>query len=143
NVDRRAARPQGEVWLVTMMRICRQITDTRLTPRHLRFRHNREAIPAEFRTFLGIQVEFGTGADEIVFPAPVASLPVAKRDNYLNDLLRRYADDALAALPRHRGRFRSAVEDTLPQLLPHGKASAFKVAQQLGMSARTLARKLN
>src|SRR4029078_1502241 len=82
-------------------------------------------------------------ADEIVFPAPVASLPVAKRDNYLNDLLRRYADDALAARPRHSGGFCSAVEDTLPQLLPHGKARFSEVAQRLGMSTRTLARKLN
>jgi AraC-like DNA-binding protein len=49
----------------------------------------------------------------------------------------------LLAGPRHFGRFRSAVENTLPQLLPHGKASASKVAQRLGMSARTLARKLN
>jgi len=143
NVDRHSDRHQIEFWLVTMMRICRQITDTRLAPRHLRVRHNRDAMPAEFRTFFGTDVEFGAGADEVVFPAPVASLTVAKRDNCLNNLLRRYADEALAARPRHPGRYRSAVEDTLPQLLPHGKASALKVAQQLGMSARTLARKLN
>jgi len=72
----------------------------------------------------------------------VALLPLAKRDNYLNDLLRRYADEALAGRPRHLGRFRSAVENTLPRLLPHGKASASEVAQHLGMSPRTLARKL-
>jgi len=143
NVDRHSDRHQIEFWLVTVMRICRQITDTRLVPRHLRVRHNRDAIPAEFRTFFGTDVEFGARADEFVFPAPVASLPIAKRDNYLNNLLRRYADEALAARPRHFGRFRSAVEDTLAQLLPHGKASASKVAQQLGMSTRTLARKLN
>src|SRR6516165_6233866 len=103
NVDRHSDRHQVEFWLVTIMRICRQITETRLAPRHLRFRHNRDAIPEEFRTFFGTEVEFGTGADEIVFPAPVASLPVVKRDNYLNDLLRGYADDALAARPRQPG----------------------------------------
>src|SRR5215471_18531392 len=143
NVDRHSDRHQIEFWLVAMMRICRQITDTRLAPRHLRVRHNRDAIPAELRTFFGTEVEFGTGADEIVFPAPVASLPVVKRDNHLNDLLRRYADDALSARPRHPGSFRSAVENTLPQLLPHGKARFSEVAQQLGMSTRTLARRLN
>ena len=95
NVDRHSDRHQVEFWLVTIMRICRQITETRLAPRHLRFRHNRDALPAEFRTFFGTEVEFGTGADEIVFPAHVASLPVVRRDNYLNDLLRRYADDAV------------------------------------------------
>ena len=142
-VDRQSDRHQIEFWLVTAIRICRQITDTRLAPRHLRVRHNRDAIPAEFRKFFGIDVEFGADADEIVFPASVASLPLAQHDNYLNDLLRRYADEALAGRPRHLGRFRSAVENTLPQLLPHGKASASKVAQRLGVSARTLARKLN
>jgi hypothetical protein len=51
-------------------------------------------------------------------------------------LLRRYADEALTGRPRHLGRFRSAVEDRLPRLLPHGKASASNVAQHLGMSTR-------
>src|SRR6516162_7369342 len=72
DVDRHSDRHQIEFWLVTMMRICRQITDTRLAPRHLRVRHNRDAMPAEFRTFFGADVEFGAGADEVVFPAPVA-----------------------------------------------------------------------
>lgn len=143
NVDRRSDRHQIEFWLVTVIRICRQITDTRLAPRHLRVRHNRDTTPAEFRTFFGTDVEFGADADEIVFPAPIGSFPLTKRDNYLNDLLRQYADEALASRPRHLGHFRSAVENALTQLLPHGEGSASKVAQHLGMSARTLARKLN
>lgn len=141
NVDRNSDRHQIEFWLVTVMRICRKVTDTRLAPRLLRVRHKRESTPPEFRTFFGADVEFGAGADEVVFPAPVASLPVVGRDNYLNNLLRRYADEALARRPRH-GLVRSAVEDTVPQLLPHGKARLSEVARQLGMSARTLSRKL-
>jgi AraC-like DNA-binding protein len=35
------------------------------------------------------------------------------------------------------------VEDVLPQLLPHGKACASEVARRLGVSARTLSRKLH
>jgi AraC-like DNA-binding protein len=143
NVDRQSDRHQIEFWLVTVIRICRQITDTRLAPRHLRVRHHRDAMPAEFRRFFGTDVEFGAGADEIVFPLPVASLPVVRRDNYLNNLLRRYADEALARRPRQHGPVRSAVEETLPQLLPHGKPHASEVARQLGMSTRTLSRKLS
>src|SRR6516165_5529171 len=96
NVDRYSDRHQIEFWLVTVMRICRQITEGRLAPLRLRVRHSREPIPAEFKTFFGTDVEFGAGTDEIVFPAPVASLPVVRGDNYLNDLLRQYADEALA-----------------------------------------------
>jgi hypothetical protein len=72
NVERRSDRHQIEFWLVTLMRICRQVTDSRVTPRHLR----RDAPPAEFRIFFGTDVEFGADADEIVFSARVTSLPV-------------------------------------------------------------------
>src|SRR6516164_453951 len=103
NVDRHSDRHQIEFWLVTVMRICRQVTDSRLAPLHLRVRHSRDPTPAEFKTFFGTDVEFGAGTDEVVFPAPVASLPVVRGDNYLNNLLRRYADEALAR-PRQHGR---------------------------------------
>jgi AraC-like DNA-binding protein len=99
--------------------------------------------PATRDKFFGTEVEFGAGADEVVFPPPVVSLPLVRRDNYLNNLLRRYADEALARRPRQHGRIRSAVEDTVPQLLPHGKPSVSEVARRLGMSTRTLSRKLN
>jgi len=143
NVERHSDRHQIEFWLVTLMRICRQLTDTRLAPRHLKVRHRRDATPAEFRTFFGTDIEFGAEADEIVFPSPVASLPVVGRDNFLNDLLRRYAEEALPRRSAQRGRLRSAVEDILTQLLPHGKACASEVGRRLGISTRTFSRKLH
>ena len=142
-VKRHSDRHQIEFLLVTLMRICRQVTDSRVAPRHIRVKHRRDATPAELRTFFGTDIEFDADADEIVFSAQVASLPVVKRDNFLNDLLRRYAEEALARRPLQRGRFRSAVEDVLPQLLPHGKACASEVARRLSISARTLSRKLH
>jgi AraC-like DNA-binding protein len=142
DIDRKSDRHQIEFWLVTMVRICRKVTDTRLALRHLRIRHRRDETPAEFKSFFGCDVEFGADCDEIIFPAPVASLPIVGRDNYLNDLLRQYAEAALAGHPNGRGALRSAVEGVLPQLLPHARASISNVAKQLAMSSRTLSRKL-
>jgi AraC-like DNA-binding protein len=95
------------------------------------------------RSFFGCDVEFGAASDEIVFPAAVASLPIVGSDNYLNNLLLRYAEEALADRPQARSSLRSAVEKVLPQLLPHAKASASNVAQKLAFSQRTLSRKLH
>ena len=142
NIERQSDRHQIEFWLVTMVRICRKVTDTRLAPRHLRIRHRRNEMPAEFKNFFGCDVEFGADRDEIVLPASVASLPIVGRDNYLNDLLRQYAEAALANRPKERATLRSAVEGVLPQLLPHAKGSTSNVAKQLGVSTRTLSRKL-
>jgi AraC-like DNA-binding protein len=145
DVDRQSDRHQVEFWLVTMVRICRQVTDTRLAPRQLRIRHQRANAPAEleFRSFFGCDVEFGADSDEVIFPASVASLPIVGRDNYLNDLLRRYAEDALADRPQERATHRSAVEGVLPQLLPHAMATVPNVAKKLAISRRTLLRKLS
>jgi AraC-like DNA-binding protein len=142
DVDRQSDRHQIEFWLVTLVRICRQVTDTRLAPRSLRIRHRRDEMPTEMRSFFGCDVEFGADSDEIIFPTPVASLPIVGSDNYLNDLLLRYAEEALADRPQVRASLRSAVERVLPQLLPHAKASASNVAQKLAISTRTLSRKL-
>jgi AraC-like DNA-binding protein len=119
-----------------------QCADNRLAPHRLKVRHFRADPPAEFKTFFGADVEFGADVDEIIFSASVASLPIVGRDTYLNKLLRRYAEEALASRPRERASIRSNVERIVPQLLPHGRASASEVARQRGMSSRTLSRKL-
>jgi len=142
DIERQSDRHQIEFWLVTMVRICRQVTDTRLALRLLRIRHRRDETPAEFRSFFGCDIGFGADSDEIIFPASVASLPIVGRDNYLNDLLRQYAEAALADHPKERTALRSAVERVLPQLLPHARASISNVAKRLAMSTRTLSRKL-
>ena len=140
NVDRDADRHQIEFWLVALVRMCRQVTDTRLAPSQLKMRHFRNGTPAEFRAFFGSDVEFGADGDAMSFPAQLAALPVAGRDDYLNEMLRQYAEEALAR--RDRPILRSKVEATLPGLLPHGRATASEVARRLGMSSRTLSRKL-
>jgi AraC-like DNA-binding protein len=142
DIDRQSDRHQMEFWMVTLVRICRQVTDTRLAPRLVRIRHWREETPVEMRSFFGCDVEFGAASDEIIFPSPVASLPIVGSDNYLNDMLLRYAEEALAHRPQERSSLRSAVERVLPQLLPHAKGNASNVAQKLRVSRRTLSRKL-
>jgi len=142
DVERLLDRHHIEFWLVTLTRICRNVTDTRLVPAHVKVRHLRSRIPAGFRTFFGTEVEFGADADEIVLSASVASLPIARRDEHLNRLLRRYAEETLAQRPKRRSSVRAAVERTLPELLPHGRATMQEVARRLGMSSRTLSRKL-
>src|SRR5205085_639720 len=64
------------------------------------------------------------------------------RDEHLNELLRRYAEEALARKPQERTTVRSRAEEVLAKLLPHGRAFASELARRLGMSSRTLSRKL-
>jgi AraC-like DNA-binding protein len=127
---------------VTLVRICRKVTNGRLTPSRLKTKHSRNRTPPEFRKFFGVDIEFGANADEIWFPQPIALLPVVGRDERLNELLRRYAEEALARKPQERLTVRSRTEDVLSKLLPHGRATVLEAGRRLGMSPRTLSRNL-
>jgi len=141
-VERRSDRHHIEFWLTTLVRLCRKLTNRRLVPSHIRVVHNRAMTPAKVRSFLGCEIEFGSNVDEIIFPEAVQSMPSVSADPHLNELLIKYCDEALAHRISNRTSLRSSVENTIALLLPHGKARADEIARRLGMSHRTLARRL-
>lgn len=142
-VERRSDRHQIEFWLVSIVRLCRQLTNRRLIPSRVRVVHHRRETPAEFRSLLGCEIEFGSAVDEVVFPEAVASMPIGSADSHLNELLMKYCEEAISHRPQARASLRSSVETAMAPLLPHGKANAVEVARRIGMSHRTLARKLS
>jgi AraC-like DNA-binding protein len=141
-IDRRSDRHQIECLLTAVIRICRQLTNRDLRPRHVRMVHRHSEATAELNAFLGCEVAFGSDADEIVFAENVGELPVVSGDPYLNALLIKFCEEALAERAAARGSLRRDVEKAITLLLPHGKAQADAVAAQLGMSRRTLGRRL-
>jgi AraC-like DNA-binding protein len=143
NIDRLADRHHMEFWLVTLLRICRAITNTRLAPKQIKLRHFRSETPPDVRSHLGCEIDFAADNDEILFPASIGTLPVVGADVHLNTLLLQYANEALRNRAPRRAGARSRVEDQIAQLLPHGKANASEIARRLGMSRRTLARALS
>ena len=108
--------------------------------------HLREKGAAAFARALGTEVAFGSEADEIVFPSGAAEFPLVDADPHLNKILIQVGEDALNARKRavgtNIGPVRMSVENAVTPLLPHGTARADIVAKKLGMSERTLARRL-
>lgn len=141
-VSRHPDRHQIEFWITAIVRTCRQLTGFRVLPERVRLVHHRTA-GSELAEIFGDNIEFGAPVDDVIFPASIRNSRVVSADPYLNNLLISYCEDALAHRKRKRGSFQSAVENTIAPLLPHGKATAADVAQQLGLSQRTFARRLS
>jgi len=140
-VERLSDRHQIEAWVTFLVRICRQITNRHLMPCHVSFIHRREGGCPELDAFMGREVIFGADADEVRLVGTAPQMPVLGADPYLNRLLVRYCEEARS----HRAAistFRVSVENTIAPLLPHGKARAPEIASRLGVSPRTLARRL-
>ena len=111
-------------------------------PERVRLTHHRTA-KAELGELFGDHIEFGASADEVLLPSELRDSRVISADPYLNNLLIAYCEDALAHRKRKQGSFRSAVENAIAPLLPHGRATAAEVARRLGLSQRTFARRLS
>jgi AraC-like DNA-binding protein len=141
-VSRHIDRHQVEFFVTILVRMCRQLSGLRVLPIKVRFIHRRKCAPAAFLEFLGSNVEFGASADLIVFPQSIKDAPVVSADPYLHNLLIAYFEDALAMRGSRRASFQSTVENEIAPMLPHGKPQAEKVAQRLGTSRRTFARRL-
>jgi AraC-like DNA-binding protein len=138
-VPRRLDRHQIEFWIAAIIRACRQITNRHLAASRVTFVHRRSANP-ELNAFFGCEVAFDADADEAIFSPSCLDVTIVGADRYLNELLVRYCEEALAHRKPGRNAFGLKVENTIATLLPHGRARASEVARSLGLSQRTLAR---
>jgi len=141
-VARHSDRQQIECFMTVLLRLCRQLTGARLTPTRLRFVHSSNEKRAELAAYFGDNVHFSAGADELTFARETRDMAVISADRYLNRLLVASCEEALSRRPAFRGSFRSAVENAIVPLLPHGKARSPEIARRLGLSQRTCARRL-
>ncbi|MCC2958606.1 AraC family transcriptional regulator [Massilia sp. IC2-477] len=112
-----------------------------LGPRHLAFVHAGEAPADEYLRVLGAVPQFGAAANVARFDAALLGMPVPNADPSLYPVLRQHAERLLTE--------RSAGDGILAQVraividrLAHGGARLPTVAASLGVSPRTLQRKL-
>jgi AraC-like DNA-binding protein len=141
-VSRHLDRHQIEFWMAGVVRICRQLTGLSFLPNRVRFSH-RGAPNAEFAKIFGDNIQFSATADDITFSNSIRDAPVVGADPHLNQLLNSYCEEAICQRSGRRGSFRSSVENAIVPLLPHGRARADEISCQLGVSQRTLARRLS
>jgi AraC-like DNA-binding protein len=80
--------------------------------------------------------------DQIIFEKRVKKLPLVSADPYLNEILLRDCEQALAYRRSSEGSLQITIENAISPLLPHGKARLDAVATARGVSRRTLARRL-
>jgi AraC-like DNA-binding protein len=142
-VARHTDRHQIEFWVTAFARLCQRLTDNDVRPVRISFAHPRCSASAELDHFFGCEIAFGADRDELAFARRTSELPVKDANPYLNELLVRHCDEALAQRTRCTTSTRTGVESTIAPLLPHGRARADEVARQLGMSRRTFSRRLS
>jgi AraC-like DNA-binding protein/transcriptional regulator with XRE-family HTH domain len=142
-IPRHTDRQQIEFCLVAMVRISRALSNRQVMPTRVSMSHVRSKGISRFARFLGKEIEFGSNVDEIRFPAGSADWALAGADPRLNKILLKTCEESLSRRKSKLGALRTTVENTIAPLLPHGQAHVDVIARKLGMSERTLLRRLS
>jgi len=141
-IPRHADRHQMEASIVGEVRIARLLTGRQFVPKRVSMVHVRSGSISKLAHYLGEDIEFGSDVDEIVFPTNSAKWPLVEADTRLNKILVKVCEETLSTHESNTSAFRTEVENIISSLLPHGHARAEIVARKLGVSERTLARRL-
>jgi len=142
-IPRHTDRLFAEYGYAVVVRACRELTGRNVSPKAVTFMHGRKTDKPEFDRFYGCPVRFNAAADTMVLATESLSAPILTSDKYLLQILKNACDEVLTKRGEISSTLRAMVENEIVQLLPHGKAQVEKVASNLGMSNRTLARRLS
>jgi AraC-like DNA-binding protein len=140
------AGPQQQITefgLVLVMSFIRLIAGRRLIPERVQFRHSRVTDVSGFETFFGCQVQFGQQSRSIVLKRELLDLPSRSADARLLQILKDHCQEALDK--RRSGEamdLKVEVEYLVATQLHSGPPTISWAARELGMSERTLARRL-
>jgi AraC-like DNA-binding protein len=121
---------------------CRHFTGHRIVPRVVHFIHRRSRGMAKLSRFFGCPVKFAQRHEEIIFSRSELATPITSADDRLLSILHKYADEILRRRPKQGRELIDKLERRLVELIPQGEARAKIVAPELGMSERTLVRRL-
>ena len=140
--SRHRAKQVTEFATAIIVKGIREVVGRNIRPMYVSFAHGRNSDLREFERFFRCAVQFGASRDQLAFSHETLALPLVTEDRHLLETLQPICDEAAKERSTVSGTLRAAVENEAQKLLPHGKARRDNIARALGLSARTLTRKL-
>jgi AraC-like DNA-binding protein len=141
-VERHLDRHQMMFWMTCTLKEARVFTNRELIPTYVGCIHQNLTPPTEIERYFASAINFGAVSDRISFDAQEADLRVVTEDSYLNKFMVAYFDDIAASGRWRQNPLRTRVENAISPRLPQGTANVATIASDLGMSTRTLSRRL-
>jgi len=141
-LSRHDARQSVEFTVAVAVKGLRELVGRRVRPLKVAFAHTRNSHLREFERFFGSPVEFGAPSDQVSVSNETLALPLVTGDPHLLETLRSFCDQAASERHTPAETLRASVENEVQQLMPNGAVDRGAVARALGMSERTLSRKL-
>jgi AraC-like DNA-binding protein len=134
-------RQDSEMTFAAVVSLCQITLDKNWTPISVEFQHSKPIDTSEHKRLFGCPIIFDAPVNRITFQSSSLKLPIAKADEGLCRMLDRHAQELLAKYPP-RDTVIDNARTVITRELNGGNPSLEHVATQLGLSERTLQRKL-
>jgi AraC-like DNA-binding protein len=135
----RHANELGDAFLVNNFQA---LIGEKIPPVEIHCTHSFEGDPARHEAYFGCPVKFNKERAEIILPREILALPIGTADRKLLKVLTQHCEDVRKATGHGDSDLLTQLEQLLLDLLPSGRARSEIMAAELGMSDRTLARRL-
>jgi len=130
-----------EFGLGILYNFCQLITGRDIRLNRVDFQHAETKEALTVRQVFGAPVRYRQAKNAIIFDAKLLDYPIETADNELLKILKRHCLQILGARPKADD-LGFEVRDLITTLLTSGQPKIDAVAQELGMSSRTLTRRL-
>ena len=137
-----ALRHPVDAMMSLVITVARELTATPLSPSRVGLPWRQPESASAYKSLYGVSVEFDGVAAEIEFGREQMTLPTQAPDATLSGYLTELAESKLAELGDRSPNLVDRVRRTIWASLPDEKPDLAKIASQMGMSARTLQRRL-
>jgi AraC-like DNA-binding protein len=140
--DGQIVRQRADFALAFVVRLAREATRANIVPAGVHLAYLPPDDRDEYREYFGVAPVYNAPANRLVFARDDALRPFVSADPALAGVLRRRLDKLLAQVPRPDDSIASRVRRALVENLTQGQPTASAVGRTLGLSPRTLHRRL-
>ena len=141
-LSRHQIQQNAEFGITVILKALREVIGRNIRPTRVSFVLGRVSNRREFERFFGCPVEFGASFDCLAFSADTLAMPLVTQDQALLETLKPVCDAAARERGTRKDTLRALVENELQKALPNGNIGKPSIAKTLGLSARTLSRRL-
>ncbi|MCP4307748.1 MAG: AraC family transcriptional regulator, partial [bacterium] len=134
-------RLSNEATLASVISIMREVSTRDLAPLAVHFKHPAPATTRAHESYFGCRVVFDSDMDALTISSETLTRPNRLGDEGISRFLLSHLDAELAKIEADRS-LKQMVQDTIVQSLSEGVPKMTTVARRLGLSERTLHRRL-
>ena len=132
-----------EFGVFVVLSIMRYLVGTPFQPTAVTFRHRRAEAAEQIGRATGCLILWDMPEDSLRLPKGTLDLQIPTYDPRLRDILMQYGDTLLTRTRQNKDVLQARVEHLILESFTDGAPSADEIASKLGMSRRTLTRRLS